>query len=287
MDFCPVDYHSSSESIASIFFNVVISNLKTIQGQEIKTHKKDLFPIMGNSIKALWNIYNLNIGELIDNISDIKKSISNADADFPIDIIRANISEILSSSRVKIVVVIDDIDRLLPGEAMQILKLLRITANFDNMFYVLGYDQNILSKQIDPLVGDEYLQKFVQVPIQLPEPSKLIIDDMLNNEFVKTIALYGYAPCRYSSSACHSISLRTVRELGILLNKFRIKLAIIPRDVCPEDLLVLTFIEMKSLDVYHWISDNRHQLCRIHNEELQFVDLNGAVETERSLSKSF
>lgn len=50
--------------------------------------------------------------------------------------------------------------------------------------------------------------------------------------------------------------------MKLLLNRFDFKMAMCPQDVCPEDLLALTFIEMKDLSLYNWIFQHRFDLCR-------------------------
>ena len=276
VDFNPINFQSSSESIVSLFFDSIISNLNNAHKDlEIKPYKKDYASIFGSTVKAASNICRFDLEGLTNNISDLRGAISKPANNKPVDVVRTEISELLVSSDAKIVVVIDDIDRLLPGEALQILKLIRVTACFDNMFYILGYDEDVLSKQIDPDVGEKYLEKFIQVPVRLPEPNHIVLQNMLYNEFIKTITDCGYSICKYTSFACNSISLKTIRELSILLNKFRIKMSMFPKDLCPEDLLVLTFIELKDPSLHHWLFENRFRLCRIHSENLQFLDLNG------------
>ncbi len=268
MNFNPVDYQTEGGDIASLFFGLMITKFKSIRKESKKIGKygKDNAGILSNSAKAIVSLTRQDLTGLIDNLVEIKKSTSNPAAHEPVDDVREKISDLLKSSGIKLVITVDDIDRLLPGEALQILKLVRITACFDNVVYILGYDEGVLSEQIDKKMGHRYLEKFIQVPVRLPEPNPMLIQKMLLEGVESTISSYGYDPGEYTFQACASVALKTLRDLNILLNRFRFKLAMCPKDVCPEELLALTYIEMKNLRLYDWIFENRFGLCYLHSE---------------------
>ncbi len=72
----------------------------------------------------------------------------------------------------KIVVVVDDLDRLTPDEASQVIKLVKAVANFPRVSYLLAYDGDVLSKGMEKAIqvhdGQEYLGKIVQQRIPMP-----------------------------------------------------------------------------------------------------------------------
>jgi predicted KAP-like P-loop ATPase len=76
-----------------------------------------------------------------------------------------------------IVVILDDIDRLSSSEIKEIFKLIRLTANFPNVVYIVEFDrdrvENALNDQGVP--GRDYLEKILQVIIDLPKiPSQIL-----------------------------------------------------------------------------------------------------------------
>ncbi len=85
----------------------------------------------------------------------------------------------------KIVVVIDDIDRLTGPEIKQILRLIRVNGDFPNMIYVLAFDrlvvENLLSSD-NEISGKDYLEKIVQVNLQLPTAKDEQIKQLLEQE---------------------------------------------------------------------------------------------------------
>lgn len=269
IDFSPIDYQSTAEDIARIFFEVLIVGLKRHKRSlSFLGYKRDMKKIAGKSIETAARVFfsPKDVNPIIANIKELSGAIFDPANHDPVDIVRDKISILLTKSKIKLAIVIDDLDRLMPGEAAQILKLIRITACFDNVYYILGYDEIILSKQIDKFSGYDghgYLEKFIQVPVHLPEINSDLLQRILFNHISIILTSYQFEIKDITSSVCRAIPLKTMRDLYILLNRFRFKIGMCPGDICPEDLLALTFIEMKDLELYNWLFDNRFDLCKI------------------------
>jgi hypothetical protein len=83
---------------------------------------------------------------------------------------RAKLERALTSLDKPILVFLDDIDRLSTSEIRDIFRLVRLTASFPNMVYVVAFDrirvESALAEQGVP--GRAYLEKILQVAIDLP-----------------------------------------------------------------------------------------------------------------------
>ena len=83
---------------------------------------------------------------------------------------KEQVTKALGSLDHPIVVIIDDIDRLDRSEIREIFKLVRLTASFPNVVYVLSFDrirvENALAE--DGVPGRAYLEKIVQNGFELP-----------------------------------------------------------------------------------------------------------------------
>lgn len=83
---------------------------------------------------------------------------------------RAKVTRALTDISAPIVVVLDDIDRLTTPEIRDVFKLVRLTANFPNVVYLLAFDrvrvEQALGEQGIP--GRDYLEKILQIGIDLP-----------------------------------------------------------------------------------------------------------------------
>lgn len=95
-----------------------------------------------------------------------------------LDVLRARLVTALRALDHRIIVTIDDIDRLEPGEMIEVLRLVRSVGDLPGVLYLLCYDSAILAhgiKQAAAVNGQAYLEKIVQltVPVPLPETFQL------------------------------------------------------------------------------------------------------------------
>lgn len=91
--------------------------------------------------------------------------------------LREDITNELSALDQPIVVVVDDIDRLTTIEIREIFKLVRLTASFPNIIYVLAFDRERVEHALteDGVPGRAYLEKIVQLSFDVPQaPAKLL-----------------------------------------------------------------------------------------------------------------
>lgn len=74
-----------------------------------------------------------------------------------------------------VLVVIDDIDRLTTEEIRLVIQLIKSNADFPNLIYLLLYQKDIVAKSLGGTTtesGFNYLQKIVQIDLDLPQPRK-------------------------------------------------------------------------------------------------------------------
>ena len=91
----------------------------------------------------------------------------------------------LADQKKRFVVVIDDIDRLAPDEAMAMFRLVKSVGRLPNVIYVLAFDRTLAEKAVAerfPSEGPHYLEKIVQASFELPEP---LATDLQNQVILK------------------------------------------------------------------------------------------------------
>ncbi|MFA6427834.1 MAG: P-loop NTPase fold protein [Candidatus Magasanikbacteria bacterium] len=118
--------------------------------------------------------------------------------DTSLEAIRKELDGALAGIEKKIVVVIDDIDRLDKKETKLILKLVKLTADFPKTIFVLAYDRNRVEDRItekeNGLEGGEYLKKIIQVSFSLPLPDKQELWNLLFKDLdISLDSVYGKA----------------------------------------------------------------------------------------------
>ncbi|MCJ7481578.1 MAG: KAP family NTPase [Thermodesulfovibrionales bacterium] len=80
-----------------------------------------------------------------------------------------------------IVVVLDDIDRLSSSEIRDVFKLVRLTASFPNIIYIVAFDRVRVERALEELgvPGRDYLEKILQVAADLPAIPSHILDQLI------------------------------------------------------------------------------------------------------------
>lgn len=146
------------------FFNEIANAIK--KNLKTKTEK---------AIKSLEKYAQLLTA--IPGTSVLKETleISNKLLETNIETLKSRVDKITQQCDQKIVIFIDDIDRLDKDEIYFILKLVKLNANFPNVTYVLALDEEMVSSAIADRFGGKgtdagknFLEKIVQVPLNIP-----------------------------------------------------------------------------------------------------------------------
>ncbi|MCY4421107.1 MAG: P-loop NTPase fold protein [Gammaproteobacteria bacterium] len=85
--------------------------------------------------------------------------------------VRNKLTEILEKRNKPIIVVIDDVDRLPIDEIRELFKLIRLTASFPNLIYIVACDRVRVEAALEedmPRVRGNYLEKISQWSINIP-----------------------------------------------------------------------------------------------------------------------
>ena len=87
--------------------------------------------------------------------------------------LKARIAESLRRLPQPVIVVFDDIDRLTADEVALLFRLVKANADFPRFVYVLLFDREYAKAALDEVAGqrgDEFIEKVVQVTIDVPAP---------------------------------------------------------------------------------------------------------------------
>lgn len=147
----------------------------------------------------------LDVGKVISAIeaeSDGTKQLSFYQAGFLM--LHDAIRQLSSSGRRRVVIFVDDLDRCLPRNALQVLESMKIFFDVEGCVFIVGLDQDIAERAIeakygtvqDPNMqgiasGSEYIKKIFQVPFALPPIFSQQLQEYLTN--IETNAHFGDA----------------------------------------------------------------------------------------------
>lgn len=186
------------------------------------------------------------------------------------------IKEILERTKHKTVVFIDDIDRLNAAEIKEVLRLIRNTANFPYIQFIVAYDKNYVCETLKNNginTPDRYLEKFFNVEMSLPKSEERVICNELLTRIQETVHtiwelekedtnitnMVYYRPDDPTNSIIDNNLvtkvLLTVRDVIRFHNSFYLlakayKDQRAENEVCFQDLFFLELLRYRYMDVY-------------------------------------
>jgi hypothetical protein len=186
------------------------------------------------------------------------------------------INNMLRGTGKKIVISIDDLDRLYPAEIMEVLKLIRNTADFSNVFYLVGYDKDYVQaamKTLSETGSVNYLDKIFQLEIPLPKREEDDLLVTLQEHLKKMISPEHFSvfeniliPNGFRSryEKAYSGVLRQGRDVVRFINGFKIVYKLIGEEVDFECLVLLELIKFRFPAIYELIY-TQHDLFLYEN----------------------
>ena len=224
-----------------------------------------------------------------------------------------------------IVVFVDDVDRLADKELMGLLKLIRNTADFPNMFYIIAADKQYLCSTILRTgINDAsiYLQKFFNFEMIFPK------DDKRNDELLKDTLKMVLSPYsieekgdNYINDFCNlkymQFMIQTPRDIYRYCNMLAFDLEVfrntdlrqktnILKEIYYPNLMVLTLLRYTSDGIYKLLRDRDEYILTMQSygqlylhenyqdiigkmygiEEVVESVLNEKIQTKRNVCKT-
>lgn len=104
--------------------------------------------------------------------------------------LRSDIETKLNESDTQYTILIDDLDRLEHQELFEVLRLIRITASFSNLQFVVTYDRHHIREMLKKSGidnGDVFVKKIFNTEIVLPEMEPYVLPQMLLKELSRLL----------------------------------------------------------------------------------------------------
>lgn len=183
--------------------------------------------------------------------------------------LKHEIAELLQRQRKRIVVFIDDIDRLTPREMQEVFRAVKAIADFPNITYLMAFDKSVVIRSIDEDCagnGEGYLEKIVQVPFELPIADRAAVHRMFFERLGPILA--GIDASRfdktYWGNIFHkgiSIFLNTPRDVIRLTNALSVTFRAVETEVNPVEFVAIETLRVFLPEVYDIVRRNREMFA--------------------------
>ena len=168
--------NDSPDSIIKSFFD--------LYKEEVNKYAPNLSPIINKYVLTLLNEESSGIVKFCTQLSEL--FINGGKSEDLYDDMKEHLKKIAH----KTIIFIDDIDRLNAPEIMEVLRLIRNTANFPFLQFIVTYDKEYLIKALEHSgvpKSEQYLEKIFNLEIPLPKFEERIICYELHNRIKETL----------------------------------------------------------------------------------------------------
>ncbi len=195
------------------------------------------------------------IANVLDNAAERKPTPTE---------LKAEIVDRIRTLDVGFVVILDDLDRLEPAQAVEVVRLVRSVADFPKVAYLMCYDRDVLADALSEGLkvkdGDLFLQKIVQLTFAIPLPEPFDLRTQFRNEALKLYKeVHGEELSGMDLEDLRSgvdqegQGLTTPREVKLALNGIRFTYPTVCEDVYFPDFCRLHLIKTTQFKIYKWL----------------------------------
>lgn len=204
------------------------------------------------------------------------------------------INDAIKRTKLQIIVFIDDLDRLYDAEILEVLSLIRNSANFSNTIFIVAYDRNYLVaalKKVNEYHPHLYLEKIFQLELPLPQfdrniMSKLLFDklspylsDVDKDELKRSLSI-AIKQDIFIERYFDLHKIKTIRDLNRLINSFLASYDSLKGDVILSDLLNVELLRIKYPGVYSLLADNKGRYLKALKGPLELAKNKSSNKTE-------
>jgi len=191
-------------------------------------------------------------------------------SDVKLEELRERVNKFLTASEKKLVIFIDDIDRLDKAEIFAIFRLVKLTADFANTTYVLSFDEKMVAAAIggqfgagDVQAGERFLEKIIQIPLTIPKAQPAALLTFCSEQVSRAFTMNGLtldtekAEDFNETFSSYLLPFLTTPRLAIRYgNALSFALPLLQGEVNNYDLLLIEAVKIFFPDYYSFIKNN-------------------------------
>lgn len=296
IQFNPWNFTDTSQLINQFF--VTLTNALKLESREDKVQKvgaaienyssaleySEYIPVVGKYLKLIPKLAASWGKKLKDNAENKQNDVVYR---------KRQVENALKVLDLKILIVIDDIDRLSNEQIQLIFQLVNAVAGFPNVIYLLSFDRDIVVRalgEIQHCNGADYLEKIIQVPFDIPPLNISKLHKILFNELEGLIELpsgTGFDTNRWSDvfQSCISPFIKTLRDVNRFCNMLSFRYSTVKDEVDFIDMAGISALRIFASPIFEWIRENKFSLVGGYSGG--GISLNGVEESKKERLSQF
>lgn len=258
------------EALALAFFRELYAGIGPTLGDKFKK----ALPKIGARLLKAGSVLSAgsDLAGVTPGVGTLASSAMSWVADFiktddTVEKLQGELTKALAEQDKRFLIVIDDIDRLAPDEALLIFRLVKSVGRLPNVIYLLVFDRELAEAIVSeryPSEGPHYLEKIIQAGFDLPRPRQ--VD--LNNELLRQIEVICGSPPEDAivrfMNVFHDViapEITTPRDLIRTTNALSVTWPAVGGEVDRADFVGLEIIRLFQPSLYRIVRASKHQLC--------------------------
>ncbi len=169
----------------------------------------------------------------------------------------------------RVIVLMDDIDRLPPEQIAITFRIVKLAADLDYVSYVLAFDEKIVAQ----VLGKEYegnsegvrfLEKIVQLPLHVPRIDESLLKGIMLTDLYQLLDGLGVQPAAEDSYRLQVAleryvwpQVQTIRAGKLLLSALEFAIPALPAEVNIADVVLIEALRVFSGSAYKFVSAHK------------------------------
>jgi len=273
IEFNPWNFSNQDQLISQFFKEMIVKLGKTDYDSLKKTTQKlevyaNFFESVSIVFPPLWVLIRA-IKKIYSSITDFSSYKLN-----DLNGMKKELDDSLKNQHHKIIIFIDDIDRLNKIEIRQIFQLVKSLADFPNTIYMLAFDKKVVVNSLRQIQKDgnvdpsdnlsedqglKYLEKVVQVIFEVPKISRIEVKSILKEQLRSLTKHERWDKNQWSYYYQSGIKylFKNIRDINRYFNTLIFSFKLLKDEVNLPDLFAITAIQVFIPEMYNDIKNNK------------------------------
>ncbi len=240
-------HYTNVDQLVRMFFGDLARGIGTASRRDIGKKIGELLRAAG----SLAAVFSSGAGGLLKDVGGTLKEEKSLPE------LKRELDNLLPELAQRVVIFVDDIDRLERDALRLLFRMIRLNADFSNVTYVLAFDRLVVERNLDEdtgIRGRDYLEKIIQVSFDIPEPEPSTryrilfseLDAVLETLKTKPLDQHRWGNMFQSGFKEH---FRTIRHIKRYANGLRLTLAPVAQEVDLVDFLAIELLRVLAASV--------------------------------------
>lgn len=264
-------WYRGEEALALAF----LQNLNALLGDTLKDNVKDLIPKLSRGLLQAGPVIGAAVAMTpasplapfaTASANFAKRFFSDDDT---LETTFQKLAGVLAEQDRRFLIIIDDIDRLSPDEALAIFRMVKSVGRLPNVIYLLVFDRALADQAVAeryPSEGPHFLEKIIQAGFEIPMPLRTDLNRAILVAIESICGQPEEQKIKRIMNLFHDIVapyLTTPRHVARFQNAISVTWPAIAGEISLADFIALETLRLYEPTVFQAIRANKSKLCQL------------------------